>query len=200
MPTSTRAVRRRRSPQKRVKKYTCLRSTLPRPPARRVASRCTHPTYGRASLATHRNNLRFPWAYSHRTERSPVYLEESPEPSAANRQAPKVFTSLCCKAIILSGGFPHSALRSFLRRDRHGAVAIAIPNACPIYSDPLPSVTSLRHRSQAHAAFAQKRRRLSRHTPYRSRRFRATNICSSIFIVDPIWRNVNRFEESFTKK
>lgn len=42
---------------------------------------------------THRNNLRFPWAFSHRTERSPVYLEESPEPSAANRQAPKVFTS-----------------------------------------------------------------------------------------------------------
>ncbi len=87
-----------RNPQKRSKKYTCLRNTHPRPPARRVSSRRTHPTFWMDTPVTHHNNPRFPWAFSHRTERSPVYLEESPEPSAANRQAPKVFTSFVVRA------------------------------------------------------------------------------------------------------
>jgi hypothetical protein len=89
-----------------------------------------------------------------------VYLEESPEPSAANRQAPKVFTSFVVRAFCARRcGLSH-VLNPWIGQPRRRS---------------LPS-----HHAQT--ARAHSRRRLSRHTvPLPP--FRVPNICSSYNIL-----------------
>lgn len=67
-----------------------LRTIPPASPECTAPSHRAPPTSGRARPVVHRNTPRSLWAFAHRNGRSLVSPEASPEPDAANRQAPRL--------------------------------------------------------------------------------------------------------------